>query len=74
MAKLLLEAEDARTALEICDLMQGPMEPAEVAHVVRMAAYLTPMLEEAFETQGIDPNDVDLPEFPLLKPGDLYKG
>jgi hypothetical protein len=74
MANVPVNSQDLRVALEICDMIQGPMEPTDVAKVVRMAAYLTPMLEEAFETQGINPDDVDLPEFPLLKPGDLYKG
>jgi hypothetical protein len=74
MASVRVDSEDLRVAIEICDMMQGTMTPADVALVVRMAAYLTPKLEEAFSLQGLDPNDIALPEFPLLKPGDLYKG
>jgi len=74
MANVPVDSQDLRVAIEILDVMQGPMEPADVAMVVRMAAYLLPRLEDAFTNQGLDPNDIDLPEFPKLKPGDLYKG
>lgn len=68
-----LKPEEARVALEICDLMQGPIDPGGVALVVRMASYLRPLLEDAFTAAGLDPEDIDLPEMPKLRPGDLHQ-
>jgi hypothetical protein len=68
-----LQAEDARVALEICDMMQAPMDPGGVAKVIRMASYLQPILEDAFEQSGMDPSEVEMPSIPLIRPGDLHQ-
>jgi len=69
-----LTPEDARCALEITDLMSGALGTEDVVKVIRMAKYLTPVLEKAFEAAGLDPNEVDLPEVPKLVPGSEHKG
>jgi hypothetical protein len=69
-----LTPEDARVAMEIADRMSGPLGTEDVVTVIRMAKYLTPVLEKAFEASGIDPETIDLPEIPKLVPGGEYKG
>ena len=69
-----LTPEDARVAIEIADCMSGPLGTDDVVKVIRMAKYLTPVLERAFAAAGVDPDTVDLPEIPKLVPGGEYKG
>lgn len=68
-----LKPENARVALEICDMLEAPMEPGDVARVIRMAVYLRPILEDAFVQSGLDPDDVAMPTIPLIRPGDLHQ-
>ena len=78
----------ALVVLDMAERMSGPISPEEASFAIRMAQYLVPLLHEAFADAGIDPEEMDLPQIPLMakhrtttppplrgtaRPGDLHQ-
>lgn len=55
--------------LDMAEALSGPLSDKEAAFALREARYVMPHLIAAFETAGMDPNEVEFPEIPLMVPG-----
>jgi hypothetical protein len=62
-----LPEDIALVALDMAERLAGPVSPEEASFAIRQAQYLVPLLHEAFAEAGLDPEEMDLPEIPLMK-------
>lgn len=63
---LQIDASLAIVLLSICEYARGPLSPQDVLTCMAEALYVHPLLLEAFEAAGIDPDEVPFPEVPTL--------
>lgn len=63
-----LTPEIAALALDLFDIVNGPMSAASVVLIVQQSCVLIPAFEEAMRRAGIDPddNDIERPDLPDL--------
>jgi hypothetical protein len=70
----MIELDDDTSAvvLAILDALQGPMDGEAAALVLRQARFALPRLEQAFADAEIDPDDLAMPDIPLMVPGSKH--
>lgn len=71
--ELRLEAGTAAVMLDHADRLSGPVDPDQVMVIMREARFLAAAIRQAFEDQGIDPDEVERPEIPRLRPGSKHQ-
>ena len=72
----MIELDDDTSAviLAILDALHGPMDGETAAMVLRQARFALPRMEQAFADAGIDPEDLAMPDIPLMVPGSKSTG
>ncbi len=70
--ELRLDAGTAAVMLDHAERLSGPVDPDQVMVIMREARFLAAALREAFESQGVDPDEIERPEVPRLRPGSKH--
>ena len=60
--------------LDLVEALNSPTDDDGFMLNLRRAAMLQPLLEQAFDEVGIDPDRIDRPDIPRLVPGSGWKG
>jgi hypothetical protein len=66
---IVLPDDVAAVVLDLAESMAGPVTPLDIAYNYRRCYYLVPQMQNAFEAAGVDAEDVERPEIPLLQAG-----
>ena len=63
----------AAVVLDLARSMSGPTSPEQMGYDLRRAYWLAEEMTQAFESEGVDPDDIERPEMPLLVPGSKHQ-
>ena len=66
--KISLSPEDAAVLLDMADSMIGPGDAEKISYSLRQARYIFPILMAEFERLGLEPEDIERPALPFLRP------
>ncbi len=66
-----LDDETAAVLLDMCVELDDNLH--EIGWIIREAVMCLPRITEAFASAGVDPDNIERPEVPFLKPGRKYK-
>lgn len=69
MAKIELEPEIAAVVYDLVEAMTRPTSDEEMMFGIRQAYFLKPILEQSFLNAGVNLDDQERAEVPLLRPG-----
>lgn len=64
-----LDEATAIVLLDIVETLSGPFSDEEAVSLLRKGRFAHPRLVEAFALAEVDPDEVPMPEIPLMVPG-----
>jgi hypothetical protein len=69
---MVIDDELAAVIYDLAHSMDGPLSREEAGLNFRRARVVAKMIDKALDDEGVDPDDLERPEIPLLVPGSKY--